>query len=133
MWVCFKCGQEIEDEFDACWNCAAPPDQRLGPPIAPWQWRKAFAIGLLFEVILVSLCALLPGNSWLLLQASKFLMFSHRPLLWLLSLTPGPKVIIVLSGGLVMALVWAFLFRQVWVLANRALSRFAISRRHALR
>ncbi len=31
MWICKTCGQEIEDQFDSCWKCAAndgsqPPD-----------------------------------------------------------------------------------------------------------
>ena len=24
MWKCAQCGEEIEDQFDSCWKCAAP-------------------------------------------------------------------------------------------------------------
>lgn len=124
MWVCFKCGQEIEDQFDACWNCAMPPDQRVRPPAASRQWQKAFTFGLLFEVILVLLCALLPKGSWLFTQAYEFLLLSHHPLIWLSSRAPGLTLIILVTGGLVMTLVWAFLFRRIWALATWLLARF---------
>ena len=32
MWVCNKCGEEIEDQFDSCWKCAGPPDS-IGLPM----------------------------------------------------------------------------------------------------
>lgn len=26
MWTCIKCGEEVEDQFDACWKCGAGKD-----------------------------------------------------------------------------------------------------------
>ena len=34
MWSCPKCGESIEDNFDACWNCGTGQD---GTAPAPWQ------------------------------------------------------------------------------------------------
>lgn len=25
-WVCRKCGEEVEGQFNACWNCSSPAD-----------------------------------------------------------------------------------------------------------
>src|SRR5689334_8879877 len=27
MWTCTKCGEDIEDQFDSCWKCAAGQEQ----------------------------------------------------------------------------------------------------------
>lgn len=32
MWICDKCGEKIEDQFDSCWKCAGEPD-KIGLPI----------------------------------------------------------------------------------------------------
>lgn len=32
MWTCTKCGEEVEEQFDSCWNCAGKPD-RIGLPL----------------------------------------------------------------------------------------------------
>jgi hypothetical protein len=26
MWICKKCGEKVEDEFDSCWKCSTPKD-----------------------------------------------------------------------------------------------------------
>jgi len=50
MWTCPKCGEKIEDQFDTCWRCAAPPSDAPAdawtPPDpapaavpAPVKWR----------------------------------------------------------------------------------------------
>lgn len=33
MWKCEVCGEEIADQFDACWRCAANPAEKI-PEIA---------------------------------------------------------------------------------------------------
>ncbi|MGE0082965.1 MAG: hypothetical protein AB7S75_00950 [Desulfococcaceae bacterium] len=33
MWKCKKCGEEIEDQFDSCWNCEQPVES--APHIPP--------------------------------------------------------------------------------------------------
>ncbi len=38
MWKCKKCGEELEDTFDACWQCGTPDDgtsPRLPAPSTP--------------------------------------------------------------------------------------------------
>ena len=30
MWTCPKCGEQIEDQFDSCWKCAANMTAELG-------------------------------------------------------------------------------------------------------
>ena len=43
MWNCKKCGEAIEDQFDACWKCATPKDsvpataQAGGVEKSPWR------------------------------------------------------------------------------------------------
>ena len=31
MWTCPKCGEQVEDQFDACWKCSTP---KTGVPAA---------------------------------------------------------------------------------------------------
>lgn len=43
MWTCQKCGEQIEDQFDSCWKCAAArqaPAANVGETAAP-KWRLA--------------------------------------------------------------------------------------------
>jgi hypothetical protein len=51
MWTCSKCGERIEDQFDACWRCgppnAKPPLIRPGSAAAPAgddqvSWRAEY-------------------------------------------------------------------------------------------
>ena len=46
MWICQKCGETIEDQFDACWKCNTPKGEAPvlapdAPPVItnanPWQ------------------------------------------------------------------------------------------------
>ena len=34
MWICPKCREKIEDQFDTCWRCAAKPGE-LVPDVEP--------------------------------------------------------------------------------------------------
>lgn len=29
MWICKKCNEELEDEFDSCWNCSDISEEEL--------------------------------------------------------------------------------------------------------
>ena len=31
MWYCAQCGEEIEDTFEACWNCGTGEDGIVAP------------------------------------------------------------------------------------------------------
>ena len=52
MWVCSKCGEQIEDQFDSCWKCAGAESQEPGlgndePTGAPRVTFEVFSAGLL--------------------------------------------------------------------------------------
>jgi len=48
MWICKKCGERMESQFDSCWRCSMPrdPNQPDSPPdkteAAAKGWRLAF-------------------------------------------------------------------------------------------
>lgn len=48
MWTCTKCGERIEESFDACWKCSTPRDdaspEPAGQPPEQVQWRLAYRI-----------------------------------------------------------------------------------------
>jgi mRNA-degrading endonuclease YafQ of YafQ-DinJ toxin-antitoxin module len=38
MWTCLQCGEQIEDQFDSCWKCAAKNEpQELETPRFPME------------------------------------------------------------------------------------------------
>jgi serpin B len=136
MWTCPKCGERLEDQFDSCWKCAGQPE-----PIAPTsrtsrRWMRAFLLGVLFEIVLVSSCALLPRDSWLFPWTFNLLVWSHYPLLKLLDVTDVESawvgIFLLLLVGLVMALVWAALYLVLSNQAARLAARLGISRRQKL-
>jgi hypothetical protein len=49
---CPKCGEEIEDQFDSCWKCAAAPEQ-LGDSKAGPAMKTGCAIGVVFMAALI--------------------------------------------------------------------------------
>ena len=68
MWVCTKCGEQIEDQFAACWKCGTTID---GSPVftrpkseedskAPPGPTSEFVPTYLTEAILVTLFCCLP-------------------------------------------------------------------------
>jgi hypothetical protein len=52
MWNCPKCGEEIEDQFDSCWKCAAVPEQLDDSKAGP-AMMTGCAIGVLFMAALI--------------------------------------------------------------------------------
>ena len=109
MWRCTKCGEEIEDQFDACWKCAeAGPverDRRARRPKSSWlirYWRRGWLI--LFVTALVGLGArfLVYVLSGAVAYGEK-LVHEGRPL-------PGPVLPLLALALAVLALpVWAYL------------------------
>ena len=76
MWTCDKCGEEIEDQFDACWRCAGEPDW-IGLPLGargkdtlgnPKKKQSLVALGGL----------LILGGIIVLRQAGRFGRFYER-------------------------------------------------------
>lgn len=45
MWKCEQCGEEIEDQFDSCWNCTrqAEPPSGEGKPRLPLECLRCEA------------------------------------------------------------------------------------------
>ena len=42
MWQCPKCREEVEDNFEICWNCGSSPAGALDPSFKPAVERKPF-------------------------------------------------------------------------------------------
>ena len=78
MWTCPKCGEAIEDQFDACWKCAGPAEP--GAPSEGWslQAKICCGLGVAFELLLILLCAVLPRDSWLWVKCFNFLHASRQ-------------------------------------------------------
>jgi nitrate reductase NapE component len=53
MWTCPKCKEQIEDQFDACWNCAGEVQRAAS---APTRKKPLEFLEFLFVMI-----ALMPG------------------------------------------------------------------------
>ena len=48
MWICKKCGEQVDDQFDSCWKCStskgdtsATPENQPGTPP---KWRLTYRI-----------------------------------------------------------------------------------------
>src|ERR1017187_6940051 len=111
MWTCPKCGEQIEDQFDSCWKCAASLKKRTPSPLFSRQRRLYFLFGIVFELVLIALCFLLP-ESWLSVEIRNFTLVIHFPLLFLMETGLGetaPTAIMALLAGLaVMSCIWGF-------------------------
>ena len=83
FWVCPKCGEKIEDQFDSCWKCAGQPEHPSPPGYAARRLVRFFLLGILFEVVLIALGFLLP-ESWLQVEVCNFLVITHFPLMFLM-------------------------------------------------
>jgi serpin B len=94
---------------------------------------RAFLLGVLFEIVLVSLCGLLPRDSWLFPWTFNLLLWSHYPLLLLLDASGVESawlaIVLVLLVGLVMAFAWGVLYRLLSDQAARLTIRLGISKR----
>jgi serine protease inhibitor len=96
-------------------------------------FKWAAMVGIVFEMGIVALLALLPKQSWLFVKAFTFLQYSHYPFLWLLNVaSPESMAGTILSALLIacsMALIWACLLLGGHSLVTFALARLGISRR----
>jgi serpin B len=136
MWTCPKCGEKIEDQFDSCWKCAAQPEQTVPSPLVSRQGKFFFLFGILFEIVLILLCFLLP-ESWLQIKVRNFFIITHYPLMFVmegLRLGEGvvSAILCLLIALAVMASVWGFLIFQITRLVKWSLARFTISKRQKL-
>jgi serine protease inhibitor len=104
---------------------------------APRRFRRLFLFGLLFEVFVLTLCALLPGGSWLSSEICNDVFVIHSPLLWLLNVgaafdNPLAAIFCLLLFLFLMAAFWAFLFYWVLRLGSWLLARIFVSQRQKL-
>jgi serpin B len=133
MWTCPKCGEKIEDQFDSCWKCAAQPKQTTIPAHGQPRLRRYFLLGILFDMFLIALVALLP-ESWLQIEIRNFIVITHTPLLVMLNMGDSvPGAIFVLIFALaVIGVVWGFLIYQATRLVKSLSSRYIVSPRKKL-
>ena len=74
-WRCDKCGEHIEEQFDACWKCSGQEDapssegpESRSPSVGPILRRLALALGTLFLLLgLIGLYGFLYGGGDVLL------------------------------------------------------------------
>ncbi len=130
MWTCPKCGEQIEDQFTSCWKCAAPPKESAPKPLFSGSARRFFLLGMLFELVLIALCFLLP-ECWLQVEVRNFTLITHFPLMLLME-GFGEIAILAILGLLIglamMASVWGFLIYLVTRLIKGVLDRWVVSR-----
>lgn len=134
MWTCPKCGEQIEDQFASCWKCAAPPKESVPKPLFSRSARRYFLLGMLFELVLIALCFLLP-ECWLQVEVRNFTIITHSPLMILMMVLSGVlrhsedlAVILGLPICLaIMASIWGFLIYLVTRLIKAALGRLPVS------
>jgi serine protease inhibitor len=103
----------------------------------PCRWRLLLLFGVLFEMFLLALCALLPKGSWLASAVRNYVVLIHSPLLWIINHGANSDDWLVTLFWLLLcffgtALFWAFLFH--WILRMWAWLhvRLGISRRQKL-
>jgi serine protease inhibitor len=136
MWTCPKCGENIEDQFDSCWKCAAQTEQTVPSPLVSRRGRLFFLLGIVFELVLILFCFLLP-ESWLQIEVRNFFLITHFPAMVLMEgARLGDAMVTAILGSLmgfaVMASVWGFLIYLVTGLIKRVLARFIVSQRQKL-
>lgn len=98
------------------------------------RWVRFFLLGILFEVVLITLGILLP-ESWLQVEIGNFLMVTHFPLMVLLNgVAEGLRlesavsgVLFLLIGLALMGAVWGLLICLVTRLSKAVLARFVVS------
>ncbi len=124
MWICPKCGEKIEDQFDSCWKCAAPEETNAPQPTTR-KFRVALGLGILIEaVILPGLLLALPHESALWIHTFNFAQYTHYPLLRAF----GPPdsmlggILVLLLVATIMAMIWAGALLLIW---NLLLAGFA--------
>ena len=134
MWTCPKCGESIENQFDSCWKCAAPPEKSTLRPLFSQAGRRCLFFGVVFELVLV-LLIFLPNESWLLSEVHNFTIITHFPVMMLMEggedLIPV-TILVLLIGLAVMASIWGFLIFLLSRLVQWVLPRFAVSPRQKL-
>jgi len=108
MWTCPKCGEQIEDQFDSCWNCAAQPEP-AAKIFSPR--RKYFLLGALVELLLIA--GIFLPESWLAIEIRNFTLLIHIPLLVIAGGFGPGGVLFLLLGFAAMSWLWGFLFFSV--------------------
>ena len=97
---------------------------------SPIRRRTYFLLGIVFELVLLLLCFLLPG-SWLQVEIRNFTIIAHLPVEFIMAvLFEGSELLGLLGmilGFVLMACVWGGLIYLVQQLVARILNRFVVS------
>ena len=65
MWICPKCEEKIEDQFDSCWKCAARADQSSSAPLPPkLRWFHYITAAFISYSMPWLAILLFPALSW---------------------------------------------------------------------
>jgi serpin B len=133
MWTCPKCGEKIEDQFDTCWKCAAPPEQPAPPVSAVRRCIRFFLLGLLFEAFLIALGFLMP-ECWLEVEIGNFYVITHYPMMVMMMFVadtfhigedPISGILLILVGFAVMGAIWGSLIYLVTRLIKAVTARLS--------
>ena len=94
MWYCAQCGEEIEDTFEACWNCGTGEDGIVDPDFKPAE-PPGEDVGNVIDVA--------PHNAQLV-QALEFSQYNLG-----LGIIAGSLLPLLLFGGLTVAIGFSWL------------------------
>jgi hypothetical protein len=110
MRTCPKCGEEIEDQFESCWNCAGEPDQTGS------STQKLSFLFFVFAVVMAFLAPVFADclHSVMVVTGSYRLYNAElgriaTPFFWIFAAT---------RGIITFLIVWFFArirFRDIWV------------------
>ena len=100
------------------------------PPKAPRHLRRYFLFGILFDVALIALGALLP-DSWLQIEIRNFITITHAPLLMMLDMGDSAigAIFVLLFALAVIGVVWGFLIYHATRFVKTLSSRYIVSPR----
>src|SRR5208283_5150343 len=102
----------------------------------PTRRRTFFLLGIVFELVLLLLCYVLP-ECWLQVEVHNFTLITHSPLMLLMMVLAGvwgrnENLAVILGLPIclaVMATVWGFLIYAVTRLIKGVLDRLVVSQR----
>jgi serpin B len=136
MWTCPKCGEQIEDQFDSCWKCAAPPEKSAPKPLFSRGCKRYLFLGIVFELGLLLIC-FMPTESWLQSHVRNFTIITHFPVMILIEGSGAGETMVtailgLLIGLVIMGSIWGILFYLLAGLGKRVLARLGVSPRRKL-
>lgn len=100
MWICPKCGENLEDVFDSCWNCAGKQQQVDSPkPTQKLRWfHYVFAgiVSYLIPVLAVAIQSASVLSSGIRLYQAILYQEMSNPLFWIWMAVPAGITFLIL-------------------------------------